>query len=171
MTVPPEEAKAAGVDTSRWGPLDMFGNKERFKQLDGRCAWVPGEVCTGTPEHNTRPQPGDILIMVSYPKIIKEVQRDMSRAMFQHIAILIEPVKASAAQPDTETWITADGGKGDSHAGEDKTGRTERCYDPSRQQFMDCRSTKAYEAAEGGRYLLGFWRIAQLPRRPEPKSP
>ena len=63
--------------------------------------------------------------------------------------------------------MTADGGKGSSHKGEDKTGTTERRYNPATQQFITGAQTNLQEAAEGGRYLLGFWNIVRLPQRPD----
>ncbi|WP_295386940.1 DUF4157 domain-containing protein [uncultured Thiodictyon sp.] len=165
VTVPPAVAKAAGVDLKKWGPLDVLDKTKaaRFKQLDGQNAWIPAE-------HKQRPEPGDILVMVSYPMVKGEPQKDISKATFQHIAVLLEPVTENA--DGTENWITADGGKGASHKGEDKTGMTNRRYDPATQQFVRQASTKTYEASEGGRFLLGFWSLPRLPQVPEkPPTP
>jgi hypothetical protein len=154
-------AEAAGADTKKWGPLDMFDKrrKERFKEAQESKAWVPAE-------NKVQPKPGDIIIFVSYQKGPKGVvEKDIGKASFQHVSILIEPVSKN---PDgTERWVTADGGKGSSHKGEDKTGTTERRYNPATQQFITGAQTNLQEAAEGGRYLLGFWNIVRLPQRPD----
>ena len=154
-------AEAAGVDTKKWGPLDMFDKRrqERFKEAQQSQAWVPAEK-------QEQPKPGDIIISVTYQKDQKGVvQKEISKATFQHVGILVEPV---AKNPDgTERWVTADGGKGLSHKGEDKTGTTERRYNPNTQQFITGTQTNLQEAAEGGRYLLGFWSIIRLPKRAE----
>jgi len=161
VTLPAPVVKAAGVDMSKWGPLDMFANKERFKQLEGRNAWIPAEF-------RTSPEPGDILVFVTYPMTKGEPQKGIATATFQHVAVLLEPVAkvADAAVPDMELWKTADGGKGLSHEGQDKTATTERYYIPSKGEFV--RGPKsANEAALGGRYLLGFWSLPRLPRLDE----
>ncbi len=154
-------AEAAGVDTKKWSPLDMFDKRrrERFKEAQESQAWVPAEK-------KEQPKPGDILIFVTFQKGQKGiVQKEISKATFQHVAILIEPVTKN---PDgTERWVTADGGKGISHKGEDKTGTTDRRYNPTTQQFITGTQTNLQEAAEGGRYLLGFWSITRLPMRPD----
>jgi hypothetical protein len=149
-------AQAAGVDTKKWGPLDMFDKRrqERFNEAQKASAWVPAES-------KKQPEPGDILITVSYRKEKGVVSKEISKATFQHVAILVEPVTTN---PDgSERWVTADGGKGSSHKGEDKTGTTIRRYNPVTQQFITENQTNLQEAAEGGRYLLGFWSIIRLP--------
>ncbi len=154
-------AEAAGVDTKQWGPLDMFDKRrrERFTEAQASQAWVPAEK-------KVQPKPGDILISVTYQKDNKGVvQKELSKATFQHVAILVEPVTTNT--DGTERWVTADGGKGSSHAGEDKTGLTIRRYNPETQQFITGAHSNLKEAAEGGRHLLGFWDIARLPRRPD----
>jgi Domain of unknown function (DUF4157) len=150
-------AEAAGVDTKKWGTLDMFDKKkkDRFKEAQESGAWVPAEK-------KEQPKPGDILISVTYQKEKGVVQKEIGKAFFQHVAILVKPVTPN--EDGTERWVTADGGKGSSHAGEDKTGLTERRYNPVTQQFVTGRQSNLQEAAEGGRYLLGFWSIIRLPR-------
>ena len=151
-------AEAAGVDIKKWSPLDMFfkNRQERFKEAQSSHAWVPAEK-------KEQPKPGDILIFVTYQKDKGVPQKEISKATFQHVAILVEPVTTNT--DGTERWVTADGGKGSSHAGEDKTGITIRRYNPVTQQFITEKQTNLQEAAEGGRYLLGFWSMARLPRR------
>lgn len=153
-------AEAAGVDTKKWGPLEMFDKKKKVQFEQNTEAWVPAE-------RKQQPKPGDIIMFVTYPKGQKkgEVQREMSKAFFEHVGILIEPVTAN--EDKTEKWVTADGGKGFSHRGEDKTGTTVRRYNPTMLQFIPESQTNLQEAAEGGRYLLGFWDITKLPRAPE----
>ena len=149
-------AEAAGVDLKKWGALDMFGKRtqERFTASE---AWVPAEK-------KVQPEPGDILISVTYLKDNKGVmQKELSKAVFQHVSVLVERVTVNA--DGTEKWVTADGGKGSSHKGEDKTGRTNRRYNPATQQFIPESYSKLEEAAEGGRYLLGFWSLPRLPMR------
>ena len=153
-------AQAAGVDTKKWGALEMFDKKkkDRFKEAQESGAWVPAEK-------KEQPKPGDILIFVTYQKDKGVVQKEIDKAFFQHVAILVEPVTAN--EDGTERWVTADGGKGSSHAGEDKTGLTVRSYNPVTQQFVTGKQSNLNEAAEGGRYLLGFWSITRLPRAEE----
>jgi hypothetical protein len=152
-------AEAAGVDTKKWSSLEMFDKrkKERFQEAQESKAWVPAES-------KVQPKPGDIIIFVTYQKGQKgAVEKSISKAFFQHVAVLIEPVTKN--EDGTERWVTADGGKGSSHKGEDKTGTTERRYNPATQQFITGTQTNLQEAAEGGRYLLGFWNITRLPMR------
>jgi hypothetical protein len=159
VTIVNPSAEAAGVDTRKWSPLDMFDKrrKERFKEAQESQAWVPAEK-------KEQPKPGDILIFVTYQKGPKgDIKKGIDKAFFQHVAILIEPVTQNS--DGTERWVTADGGKGSSHKGEDKTGTTERRYNPSTLQFITGTQTNLQEAAEGGRYLLGFWSITRLPMR------
>jgi hypothetical protein len=156
VTIVAPIAEAAGVDMKKWGALDMFHKRtqERFKASE---AWVPADK-------KEQPKPGDILIFVSYLKDTKGVmQKELSKAVFQHVAVLVEPVAKN--EDGTEKWVTADGGKGSSHKGEDKTGYTTRRYNPATQQFIPESHTNLQEAAEGGRYLLGFWSLPRLPMR------
>lgn len=168
LTLPKPVAEAAGVDTTQWGPMDMFdkrkGKQERFKEAQESQAWVPADK-------GQQPKPGDVIMFVTYLKDPwGKVQKDLSKAVFQHVSILVLPVSVNA--DGTERWVTADGGKGSSHQGQDKTGTTERRYNPKTQQFIPNSQTNLQEAAEGGRYLLGFWDIARLPMRPpdQPKK-
>jgi hypothetical protein len=120
-------------------------------------------------EKKVQPKPGDILIFVTYQKGPKgDIKKGIDKAFFQHVALLIEPVTQNS--DGTERWVTADGGKGSSHKGEDKTGTTERRYNPSTLQFITGTQTNLQEAAEGGRYLLGFWSITRLPMRADPPA-
>jgi hypothetical protein len=45
------------------------------------------------------------------------------------------------------------------------SGTTERRDNPLTEQFIPSNQTNLQEAAEGGRYLLGFWSMTRLPRR------
>jgi hypothetical protein len=160
-------AKAAGVDTSKWGALEMFQKKTlaRFKASE---AWVPAEK-------KEQPQPGDILIFVTYLSTYSQeekknvTRKELGSAVFQHVGILVQ--KVTTNEDGTETWVTADGGKGSAHHGQDKTGLTTRRYNPQTQQFLKPEQTNIQEAAEGGRYLLGFWSLPRLPMvKPEEKD-
>jgi hypothetical protein len=150
--------------------MDMFDKrrKERFERLQASGGWVPAD-------RKVDPKPGDIIMFVSYMKDSKgKPQMEVSKAFFQHVAILVEPVRDYVDRhgntDGTQRWVTADGGKGLSHAGQDRTGLTYRRYNPKTQQFITDNQTNLSEAAEGGRYLLGFWDITRLPKvtPPEP---
>ena len=158
-------AKAVGVDTSKWGALDMFHKKDRF---NSSIAWVPASW-------KQRPKPGDILIFVSYLTTYSQdekknvMRKELGTAVFQHVSVLYEEVTDNG--DGTEKWVTADGGKGSSHQGQDLTGLTTRRYNPLIQQFVPDKYTNLQEAAFGGRYLLGFWDLTRLPMlKPEDQN-
>jgi hypothetical protein len=149
---------AGGVDIGKWSPLDMWvpKKKEQFAKLEKTGAWVPASS-------GETPEPGDLLIFVNYLKKDRSGPvKEIATASFQHIAILIEPV--SNNEDGTQRWVTADGGKGISTKGEDKTGTTVRRFNPKTEQFVPEGAVNLNEAAQGGRYLLGFWRVTRLPR-------
>lgn len=144
-----------GIDTSIFGYLmspvfedPKADSKPRdapiFKYLQECGAWV-----WAAGEENFMPKQGDVFLTGTYMDVVNAKKKTYGMWTFQHVGI----VAAVSPNPDgTLTVLSQDGGKGMAALGEDKTGYTQRTYDP-KTRLMSGAKPKT---------VIGVWRPALL---------